>query len=641
MISGASSTDPIHVASVVPLLPVWRLDRTFDYRVPDELEASLRVGSVVRVPFGNRKVRGVVVGLTSKTSDRPLETVAKLVYDAPLAPAPLDQLVDWIARRYGVARGVAFARVVPPRVRVKVHETRPLSGSRGDRSSLARYENADGLLDALANGRTGVWSLRALPGEDRGAVIADLIDAAAAAESGAAVIAVPEVRYGSQVLDRVTLSRPELARVDSAQAEIERTRSWLALAGGHGVGGGGRAAVLAPAPRLRLIVLDEEHHNSFKEDRSPRYDARRVALERARLQGAVCVLMSATPPLETAYRVLRGEWAEVVPNRAARRAARPVVEVVEPDPARALTGELHTRMRDALRRGERVALLVPSKGYARALWCASCKRSLRCPVCEAGLFYDRQVAGGPRVRCARCGLVERAPDTCPTCGAAEWRYLGAGSERLAEQVRKAFPRATVGRVDPSTLAADDTSDVAPDIYVTTWIGTKAVLRPDASLVAVLDGDSLIRRPDFRAAESAYQAFAEMSEWAGPAAAGGRLVIQASDPGHHALQAVVRADYGYFAERELEQRRQLAYPPFAELVKVTVSGSEAAPTVAEAAERARRLGARVLGPIAARRQGSEALEILIKCPDALPVAEALRDLLAQAEPGSLRVDVDPS
>lgn len=646
MISGESAAKPLSRAFVIPLLPIWRVDRPFDYIVPEDLADRVAVGQLVRVRFGKRNVRGVVVGLSSEPGDRDLAQltpIASTIIDVPLAPEPLNRLIEWMALRYGVARGVAYARVVPPRVRVRKPRPQPLE-ARGSPPNgvLDGYDNGNALRAAVASGSAGVWSLRALPGEDHGALISELVDAAAGAGQ-AALVAVPEVKYGSAILDSVAKVWPYLARVDSSQEEGDRARAWVDLAAGHGLGGGGRSSVLAPSPRLRLIVLDEEHHHSYKEDRSPRYDARRVAVERARLQGATCVLISSTPSLETSLAVRRKLWREAIPARERRRAARPVVEVVEPAPERSLTTELHDRVRDTLRDGGRVGLLVPSRGFSRALWCASCRRSLRCPHCEAGLSYDRNPSGGPRVRCTRCGFTGSAPDTCPACNSSDWRYLGAGSERLAEQIGKSFPRASVQRIDPDVLANEDGSRLTPpDIYVTTWIGTKPALRPDVALVGVLDGDALIRRPDFRAAESAYHALSEMAEWAGPAARGGRLVIQCSEPGHHAIQAVVRADHDFFVARELQQREELSYPPFGELVKVTAHGARAEELIKTASETSRRAEGRVLGPIPLQRSryGDGGWEILVKCPDGMVVSRALRDLLAHTPPGDLKVDVDP-
>jgi primosomal protein N' (replication factor Y) len=214
---------------------------------------------------------------------------------------------------------------------------------------------------------------------------------------------------------------------------------------------------------------------------------------------------------------------------------------------------------------------------------------------------------------------------------------------LQEQLTKAFPRARVARVDRDTLSSEGEMAADCDLYVTTWIGTKESLRPPVSLVGVLDADLFIRRPNFRAAESAYQALSEMAEWAGPAASGGQLIVQCSDPGHHAIQALVRADHDYFVERELELRRELDYPPFSELVIATAFGPDARKLIDAAATAARAGGGVVLGPIPLRNPetGEESLQVLVKCKDPRAVTPGQRDILIGAPRGSrLRIDVDP-
>jgi primosomal protein N' (replication factor Y) len=484
--------------------------------------------------------------------------------------------------------------------------------------------------------------VRTVAGEDHGSLIVEMIEAALGA-GGQALVAVPEVHWGSATLERLSARWPQTARVDSAQPDGERASAWLRIGAGAPLGAGGRSAVLAPAEHLRLIVIDDEHHLSYKEDRSPRYDARRVALERARVQNASCVFVSPTPSLDVATAARHDVHHEVTPTRSDERSSRPIVETVAPPTDRVISHELHERIRDTLKDGDRVALLVPARGYARAVWCATCRRSVRCPACESGLFYDRVAEV---VRCSYCGFESRAPTTCPTCGSPEFRYVGAGSERLSEQLRKSFPSATVGRMDPDVIGDLDKHPGDVDIYVTTWIGTKPALRPSVRLVGVLDADSLLRRPDFRGAENTYQALAAMSAWAGPASLGGRLVVQTAEPGHHAIQAVVRADYGFWVERELEERRELAYPPFSELIRATSFGPRKQGLIERAAGVAREAGARVLGPVEVRSvigagRLDEGLEILIKATDAEPVALALRGILASVPAGSrLRVDVDP-
>lgn len=638
MSSVDSAPSPDRV-SVVPLVPAWRVDRAYTYAVPEKLRGKLTTGSLVRVPFGHRRVRAVVVDDPGAEQPAELEEVAALVVEQPLTPPPLDRLLEWVARRYVTPRAICLLRTIPPRVRVKPEPAvaiEPVAPT----GIVERLDGGARLLDAIRDGGHGTWVLRPIPSADRGALIADLVNAAAGA-GGAALVAVPEVRFGSLALDEVAALWPDAARVDSSQEDSDRARSWLRLAAGHGLGLGGRSIVLAPAPDLRLIVVDESHHWSYKEDRSPRYDARRVAVERARVQGAVCVLVATTPSLEHGSLAANRTWGSVEPSRPDRRESRPVVELVETPDDRALSPQLHERIGATLRGGGRVALLAMRRGFARTLWCATCRRSLRCPRCEAGLAFDRSPR---RVRCPRCAFTSEPPAACPSCTGTEWLYLGAGTDRLEEQLTKAFPRASVARMDPDVLAKGDPDPHAkPDIYVTTWVGTKPAIRPDVSLVGVLDADALLRRPDWRAAEDGYQALAAMAEWAGPAAAGGRLVLQTKEPAHHAIQAVSRGDYAFFLRRELEARRELSYPPFSELVKLSARGPRAKELIDEANAVCRAAGARVLGPISVRPPGSdeEELQTLVKCRDALAVAPGLRGILARAPAGSrLRVDVDP-
>ncbi|MBA2274798.1 MAG: primosomal protein N' [Actinobacteria bacterium] len=619
-------------------MPVWRVDKPFSYSVPETL-ADLAPGNLVRVRFGGRSVRGIVISVAPECPRLPLEPVLGAVVGPPLAPPPLLQLIRWTTRRYAAPPGRTLRRVVPPRVRVEPLPPCAISGGPpGER--LPTYKGGDGLIAAIERGLTGTWALRWRSGEDRAAAIGELV-AAAGRAGGAALVCVPEVRYGSSVLEGLHGHFPELARVDSAMGAGDRSRSWLRLASGHALGGGGRAAVLAPTPSLRLIVLDEEHHRTYKEDRSPAYDSRRVAVERARLQEAVCVLASSCPSVEVGAQALWGRIGSAAPSREASRAARPIIELLGRPEGGALATDLHHRINDTLRRGARVALLTTSRGYARTIWCAMCRRSLRCPRCEAGVASQQ---GRAEVACPRCGWSASAPAACPSCGADDFRLLGAGSERLAEQVRLSFPRAAVARIDPDVIE-EPRDALAADIYVTTWIGTKAAIRPPVELVGVLDADALIRRPHWRAAESAYQALSEMAEWAGPASEGGRLVIQCSEPGHHALQGVARADYGYFLERELPGRAELLYPPYRELIKATASGPARSELLDAVGETCRRAGALVLGPIPSApnrgREAREALELLVKCADAGEVAAELRGILASVPSGSrLGVDVDP-
>ncbi len=616
------------IAEVVPLVSAWAVDKTFSYAVPSELDVS--VGSLVRVPFGGRKVRGVVVAVTEGDGAE-LEEVLGLVVVPPIAPPPMHEVLEWVAQRYVTPRGVVFDRAVPPRVRVGAVERGPEPAFQVP-DLLAGYVGGDDLLRALRGGEPGLWCLQALPTHEHGDLISELVGAL---ESGQALVALPEVRWGSPVAERLVGCFPNAVRADSSVSDAERSAGWLALAAGHRIGVGSRSVVYAPAPDLRLLVLDDEANPTFKEDRSPRIDARRVAQRRAEHAGAICVMLADGHSMEYS---LHPDVRWVAPEKGALKAASPNVEIIEQSED-GVSRELHRSIASTLRDNKRVALLAPRGGYARSLWCKDCRRSVRCPRCETGVIYERATRSA---RCPHCAFSGRAPDVCPTCGSTEFLYLGAGTERLEQQLGSMFPRAKVARMDPSVLAeGDEAPKIDADIYLTTWIGTKAALRPPVDLVAVLDADGLLRRPDFRAAENGYLAFVEMARWAGPASEGGHLVIQTREPMHHSIQAVVRSDHRFFVEREAEVRRDLSYPPFSELIRLRSTGPLATALMDSVRETLAGEEVSILGPITVRVGDSEVQEVLLKCVDADPISERLRGILPNVPRGStLRVDVDP-
>ncbi|MDQ3878717.1 MAG: primosomal protein N' [Actinomycetota bacterium] len=625
MSSSASQADPLRIAGVLPLVTAWRVDRIFDYTCDD---LDLAPGMLVQVPFGGRTVRGIVTEVRTGIPERELQAIKKIVLETPVAAPPLDRYLTWLADRYLVPRPQTYERMVPPRVRVSIAD-RVTPPPRVSGGALASYIGGRELLDAVSVGRPGIWCVRPPWGTDRGALVTELVSAA----PGPALVTVPEVAFGSKVVDALVDARPDAVRIDSMQEPIDRARALITLARGGSLGIGGRATVFAPNPDLSLIVIDDEHDRSYKEERTPRVDARVALMQRARMQSATCVLISAHPRVETGYGALRGEIGYVHAERSVERAARPHVEFVDKPRDAAISHRLHRAIKETLARGKRVGLLVPASGYARALWCAQCRRSVRCPRCESGMRYDR---AGRSVDCPRCGLRKTPPDSCPNCGSTDLRYLGVGSERLEEQISRSFPRARVARVDPATVGAAGTANEV-DIYVTTWIGTKPALRPDVALVGLLDADALLRHPDFRAQEHAYQAFSEMAEWAGPKATGGRLLAQTEDATHHSLQALARGDYDFFLQRELEARRELLYPPFSELIEVRARDAEST-GLQRAAQICAAHGARVLGPAPLR--AGEGSAIVAKCRDAQEVAVSLRDLASSADGRMLSFDVDP-
>lgn len=426
-------------------------------------------------------------------------------------------------------------------------------------------------------------------------------------ESGrGAIILVPEISLTPQTVARVRgVFGDHVAVLHSGLSEAERADAWRALAGGQRrVVVGARSAVFAPVRELAAIVVDEEHDGSYKNGEAPRYDARRVALRRAKIEGARVVLSSATPSVE-GWHARDRIRVTALPERATMHRLPPVELVdlrseprVEESGAIPWSVRLDDEIRATLAAEEQVLLLLNRRGFAHFLQCTSCGHVWECSSCSISLTVHRTP---PRLRCHYCGHERQIPSVCGECGGGARRTRGVGTQQLERWLAERFSRARLARMDADTtsrkwshqrlLGAVERREV--DILFGTQMISKGLDFPGVTLVGVVDADTGLHLPDFRAAERSFQLVAQVAGRAGRGAAGGRVLVQTRTPDHYALRWAAAHDYEGFAARELEVRRRPPYPPWVALVNVVVSGPEEAHVAAAAtdlAEWLRRLGA---------------------------------------------------
>jgi primosomal protein N' (replication factor Y) len=600
---------------VVVDVQLFHLDRPFTYRCPDGLAAPA-IGTRVKVPFGGRKrVDGWVVGpAEGAESLAGAKELLKVVSEVPaFGPAEL-ALARWVADRWAGSLADALRLALPSRVaavetaraktaREAAPAAAPVPAAPAAPEVAGRLPPGLAALAAAAaageGGQVAWW--RPLPGEDRGERIADLVELVLAAGRGAIVVA-PEVAAGSPVADAVRKRFPEAADLAGA-ADRRRYRHWLELAAGDcRVAVGGRSAVFAPLPDLGLVVIDEEASHLLKEQRTPRYHARDVALHRAVVDRAACLLVGTVPSAEAAAaltgqaRHLAGaSWRAVVPERRAERRAAPLVEVVDPDDEGPAGPRLHPRglrvVRDALARGESAYVLVPRRG----------------PAGERG-------AGARTAGQVAAELAAVLPHGTPV-----WRL-----DREVVEPGQQPPWAVAG----------------PSVVVGTVAGVKdRPPVPGCRTVVVVGADAALGHAEVRTAEDALRTWWRAALWCGRRGDGGGMVLQARAGGHHAVQALVRWEPVHFWRHELPRRRELGFPPARSLVLVEGPEEAEGPAVAAALAAALGPGAELLGPAGMGR----GWRIIAKVDDPAQAALALRPLLAEAtRSGSprLSIDVDP-
>ena len=417
-----------------------------------------------------------------------------------------------------------------------------------------------------------------------------------------AVMLVPEIALTPQTVERLLGRLPEVAVLHSNLSEGDRAHQWRRLRSGEvKVAVGPRSAIFAPIPDVGLIILDEEHETTFKQQQVPRYHARDVARRRAELEGALLVLGSATPSLEVIASCARGETARfVLPRRVAGR-PMPTCRIVDMrnekpvGPGGMFSRLLLNALEKTLSRSEQALLFLNRRGFATHVLCTRCGWKATCPNCAISLTHYLRSS---RLLCHYCGHEREPLRACPDCRTPGVTLQGVGTERVAAATSAFFPGARVARMDGETLrrrgAADaifqDLKEGRIDVLVGTQVVAKGFDIPGISLVGVISADTALLVPDFRSAERTFQLLCQVAGRTGRGDVPGHVIIQTWSPGHEAIEAAATHDLARFATAELEHRRRAGYPPFGHLLRLVVESPEPRHAVEAAGEISRELAA---------------------------------------------------
>lgn len=633
------------------------LDRPFTYLLGEET-AQAGPGWRVVAPLGKGRAEGVVVGYAEASDGHGLKPLHALMGQAPLIPPDLIATAQYLRDRWCCYLPQALRAVVPAPVRQMAEPASPFlygqnpPGARafkrqqvfrqvleqpgvsvdelaanGHRRELVRamiaagelargpmqVQNIQPSLHPLTEAQAAALRLfqraRATGGElllegvtGSGKTEVYLAAIEQTIQAGRqAIMLVPEIALTPQTEARFLARFPgRVAIFHSAMAAGDRVQAWYRVRRGEAtVIVGARSAVFAPCPDLGLVILDEEHESTYKQEEHPRYHARDVARFRVEQTAGVLLLGSATPSMESAYRARTGgaHWARL-PERVASR-PMPTVHVVDMrEELRAghremFSRELKTRVSHVLRAQEQAILFLNRRGYATSVVCRDCGMAARCPACAVSLTLHQTER---ELVCHYCLHREPVPLTCAACGSGRIRQFGVGTEQVVEEVRRQWPAARVLRADADSLRRRGSheavfrrfSEGAADILVGTQMIAKGMDWPLVTLVGIVAADLTLTLPDFRAAERTFSLLTQAAGRAGRASRPGQVVIQTYNPDHYSVEAASRQDFDQFYEQEIAYREALQYPPYGHLVLVEVSAS----TEEEAEGRARALGAQL-------------------------------------------------
>ena len=602
------------------VLPV-PLAQVFSYRYqPDQeagQESALQPGDLVAVPFGRRKnVTGLVVGVADLAPDVrevegvKLRDVSRVLPSEYRITGDRRRLADWLASYYVLPLG----EVVP-----LFHPPSPGTRARGSGQDTAQspYPSVDPenitLTDAqeraiqsaekiLESRSFGALLLHGVTGSGKTEVYLNVISLALASGRGA-IYLLPEIALTPQTLSRISARFGDrVAAIHSGLSAGQRCRVHEQAARGEiQVVVGPRSALFAPVRDLGVIIIDEEHETSYKQDEKPRYHARHAALVRGRENKAVVMLGSATPDLESMVNALDGRFELLeLPDRMGGEL--PPVEVVDMRGGGNLEGftpALTEAMNHTLEQGQQIILYYNRRGFARVLQCQDCGEVVMCPNCDIGVTYHLRPR---RLLCHYCGFTRQVPDTCPDCGAKEFLPAGGGTEKVELNLQAHFPDAGILRLDHDTtrrrgshrriLTAFARGEA--DILVGTQMVAKGHHFPNVSLVGVLAADDGLCLPDYRSAERSFQLLTQVAGRSGRTKAG-RVIFQTWRPEDPVIQAAAAHDYAAFLAAETPERKALGYPPFNRLLRLGVTGRRMAHAEEAARQLAEAVRASLKGP----------------------------------------------
>lgn len=618
-IGSVVDAEPLCTPRVLELM-VW-MSRYYIAPLGQVFEAAIPAG--VRASAGSRQ-RTVLYPTPRAASDEELRQLSPkqqkvlrqlLTADGGLTTDQLQKLaqcssgpIQWLrqhgfveARQERWIEGIAAAPPPPA--------ARPLALSADQRQALNQ------VLEALDSKRQDTILLHGVTGSGKTEVYMQAINEVIS-YGRQAIVLVPEISLTPQTRHRFVERFGQVAVPHSHMSAVERHHQWRKIAAGiTPVVIGPRSAIFAPTPNLGLIVLDEEHENSFKQDTVPRYHARDVALHRAFLEQIPLVLGSATPSLETWKRAQDGKYRLASLPRRIHNRPLPQVTTIDlrqqrPEPGRgAITRPLHMAVEQTLGEGGQVILLLNRRGFATAIQCPQCGYVVACQDCDLPLTHHRD---GGKACCHYCDFQMPTPPACPECKFEGIRYSGIGTQRLEIEVQRRFPTAQVARMDSDTMRRPGSHERVLNEFrngqIQILLGTQMIAKgldfPNVLLVGVINADTALHFPDFRAGEKTFQIVTQVAGRTGRGEKAGQVLVQTFSPEHPSITAACRHDYRAFAHAELQQRKQFGYPPFGFLARIIMRGPDLTETEGFAESFVRRLqttrelhgmDCRILGP----------------------------------------------
>ncbi len=652
----------------------------FTYSAPQNLENFIQVGCRVLVPFKNRTIVGFVVALDSQKDVESPKKILEVLDENPILATHHLAMAKWVSEYYFSGWGEAIGNMVPKFARKKrTQKTTAKSKQESGHSVSSKIEISkpfeltqeqsvalEKIVAAVRLKQFSEFFLYGVTGAGKSEVYIRAIEEVLSA-GGGVICLVPEIAITEQ-LKHFFLKHfhMELEILHSKLTESARAEAWRRIRSGEKrVVLGARSAVFAPVENLRLIIMDEEQEGSYKQDKSPRYHAREVARWRAQALQIPFLMGTATPTLETMHRAKGGEVELLMLSKRIDGRPMPEVCVVDLKQAESQSGKtmilshpLRQEMERALLKGNGILILLNRRGFSTLIRCASCMKTFYCTSCAVPLTFHQEEQ---KLICHYCNYQEQIPSQCPKCKKNLIKFFGLGTERIESEIARHFPGARIARLDADTTKTRGAHERiisgfrAQDIDI--LIGTQMIAKGfdfhHVTVVGIINADTGLMLPDFRAGERTFQLLTQMAGRTGRGTQPGKVVIQTYSPTHYSIERSSKHDYFGFFEEELSHRKKFFYPPFSRLINILFRGRKEKMVEGAAREFSNQIAheisgtsIQIVGPAQLpmyRLRGQFRWHVMVKDLEMSSLNQAILKALAQTRKFSgvfTAVDVDP-
>ena len=605
------------IAEVAVGLPI---DKTFHYSIPSALKDKIGIGKRAWVPFGQKRLVGYVVGFSDTSDVANIKAIEDVIDEKAVLDEEMLNLTRWLSEYYFCSWGAAIENSLPATIRngkTGVMQRKPPQEKLYKPSydlTLTNQQKAalKPVLEDLKKGLSHIYLLFGITASGKTELYLQAISLALK-QGKSSVVLVPEIALTPQTTERFK-SRfgDEVSVIHSRLSEGTRFREWQrANEGKCRIVIGPRSAIFSPVKNLGLIIIDEEHETSYKQEDSPRYHARDVAIKRAQLSGAIVILGSATPSLESYYNAKTGNYRLIKLTERILKRELPKVKVVDMRKEilhRKRVAVFSLALQDALQKtliGKKQAMLfLNRRGFSTHLDCKKCGFVMECKRCKSVLVYHSDVG---KLICHYCNRKFDVPNICPSCESAYIKFFGLGTQKVESELHRLFPGARISRMDTDATVKrgshetilEDFKSGAVDIIVGTQMIAKGLDFPQVTLVGVVSADTSLNLPDFRASERTFDLLTQVAGRAGRGDELSEVIIQTYAPTHYAIISASRHDYEGFYEKEITTRRFLGFPPYYKIIKFTFRASKEERARHAAEELAKKMkslkGFKVMGP----------------------------------------------